>query len=160
MLRYPSYTAIGSPVWIITRYYWPALGAPGEIILSLALLAWALATWARALRRPASWPTFLWTLGVTLIVTNLIALRTATTNYVILFIPLLQGLALLERRWPRWGGWAIAGVQFALLVGLWALFLTTVRAKFEHPIMYLPLPIGLALLFAFGRPALEQESPA
>jgi hypothetical protein len=158
MLRYPSYTAIGSPVWIMTRYYLPALGAPGEIVLSLAFLAWALAMWARALRRP-DWSVFFWTAGVTLIVTNLIALRTATTNYVILFIPLLHTLATAGRRWPRRGAWAIAGIEIALLVGLWALFLLTVVGKFEHPSVYLPLPLGLALVLAGWRRPLEQGAP-
>ena len=142
MMRYSSYTAIGSPVWVITRYFFPALGAPGEIGLSLVLAGWALVTWLRLWRTP-SWPMFLWTVSFTLIVTNLIALRTATTNYVVLFIPLIHLLAVMQTRWPRGGTWAVIGIEAVLLVGLWALFLATVKNKFEHPIMYLPLPVGL-----------------
>jgi hypothetical protein len=150
MTRYPSYTAIGSPVWIITRYFFPALGAPGEIVLSAVLLVWALATWL-PLWRDESWPLFLWVAEVTLVVTNLIALRTATTNYVVLFIPLLHVLARMQHRWKRAGTWAVMGVEMTLLVGLWALFLATVVNKFEHPIMYLPLPVGLAVVLAIWR---------
>lgn len=159
MMRYPSYTAIGSPVWVITRHFIPALGAPGEVTLSLALLAWALVTWGR-LWRGDSWPVFLWTVGFTLVVTNLIALRTATTNYVVLFIPLVQVLAAMQTRWKRSGTWAVIGVEAVLLVGLWALFLATVVRKFEHPIVYLPLPVGLLIVMAFGRRWLASRFPA
>jgi Glycosyltransferase family 87 len=147
MMRYPNYTAIGSPVWVITHYFIPALGAPGEIVLSLTLFAWVLVTWQR-LWRDESRPAFLWTVSFTLIVTNLIALRTATTNYVVLFIPLLQILAAVQTRWKRAGMWGVIGIEVALLVGLWALFLATVANKFEHPIMYLPLPVGLLIVMA------------
>ena len=43
------------------------------------------------------------------------------------------------------------GIEAALLVGLWALFLATVKNKFEHPIMYLPLPVGLLLVCIAAR---------
>ena len=39
--------------------------------------------------------------------------------------------------------------MIALSVGLWVLFLSTLQNRFEHPISYLPLPIGsLVLLWA------------
>jgi len=157
--RYPSYTAVGSPVWIVTRYYLPALGQPAEIILSLALLAWALAAWPRALRRP-DWPIFLGAVSVTLVATHLIAVRTATTNYVILFIPIMQILATLERRWPRRGPWLVAGVELIWLLGLWILFAVTLEGRFEHPINFLPLPIALALTWAGWRKTIEAGLPA
>jgi len=155
VMRYPSYTAIGSPVWVVTRYFIPALGAPGEIALSVVLVAWALATWVRVWR-DGSWPVFLWTVGVTLVVTNLVALRTATTNYVVLFVPLLQIFAAMQARWKRIGTWSVVGIETVLLVGLWALFFATVVNKFEHPIMYLPMPVGLAIVLAVWRQELEQ----
>jgi hypothetical protein len=156
MTRYPSYTAIGSPVWVITRYFFPALGAPGELLLSLALFAWTIVTW-RQLWYARSWPMFLWAVSFTLIVTNLIALRTATTNYVVLFIPLIHLLAVVQTRWPRGGTWVVVGIEAVLLVGLWALFLATVKNKFEHPIMYLPLPVGLLVAWVAARRWLTKE---
>ncbi len=154
--HYPSYTAIGSPVWVITHYFIPALGTPGEIVLSVILLGGALVTWLRVWRTE-SWMVFLWTVGVTLVVTNLIALRTATTNYVVLLIPLIQILAMIQTQWKRGGTWAVVGIEAVLLVGLWALFLATVVEKFEHPIMYLPMPWGLAVVLAVWRKELTQR---
>jgi hypothetical protein len=155
LMRYTSYTAIGSPVWIVTHYTIPALGAPAEIILSVALVAWAVAMWPRSWHADAG-PTFVWTVGVALVVTNLVALRTATTNYVVLFVPLLQIFATAQARWKRAGTWVIVGVEIASLIGLWMLFAATVVKKFEHPIMYLPLPVGLAIVLAAWRTELEK----
>jgi hypothetical protein len=154
MMRYPSYTAIGSPVWIVTHYYIPAL-APTEIVLSVALVAWMLATWPRLWHNEA-WSTFVWTVGVALVVTNLVVLRTATTNYVVLFVPLIQIFAAAQTRWKCAGTWAVVSVETVSLVGLWMLFFATVVKKFEHPIMYLPLPVGLAIALAAWRRELEQ----
>jgi len=150
MMGYTSYTDIGSPVWVIAHRLIPVLGTPGEIVLSLALAAWMFVTWA-CLWHDEAWPAFVWTACFTLIVTNLIAFRTATTNYVVLFIPLIWTLAAVQAEWKRSGMWVMMAIQAVFLVGEWALFLATVVNKYEHPVMYLPLPFGLLIVFAFGR---------
>jgi hypothetical protein len=150
VVGYTSYTDIGSPVWIITRRFSPVLGAPAEIGLSLALVLGMLVTWIW-LWRDDSWPAFVWTACFTLIITNLIAFRTATTNYVVLFIPLIWMLAAIHRQWKRGGTWGVLALQTILLFGMWVLFLTTLVNKYEHPIVYLPLPILLLLVFVPGR---------
>jgi hypothetical protein len=147
LMRYPSYAPIGSPVWIVTRHYFPWLGAPTEIALTAALIVWMLISWWR-LRRDDSWRVFVWVVGVTLVVTSLIAVRTATTNYLVLLVPLAQVLAAIQARWKRAGVWVIVGLEIVLLVGLWPLFLATLINKIEQPIMFLPLPIIVAVALA------------
>jgi hypothetical protein len=88
-------------------------------------------------------PTITEAVGLCLIVTNLVALRTATTNYVVLLLPLVMTFRALQR--GRSGAWLV------LLAGMWALFLTTVTGKFEHPVVYLPLSFGLLAVFALAR---------
>lgn len=154
MARYPSYTAIGSPIWIVTHVTFPALGAWGEVALSALAVAFLIgATWWALRQRTAGG--FAWAVGLTLIVTNLVALRTATTNYVILLLPLTMVFRALQR--TRGGAWWVLLVEMALLVGLWALFLTTVVGKFEHPVVYLPLPFGLLAVFALAPRWLARE---
>lgn len=146
--RYTSYTAIGSPLWIITHITFPFLGSWGEWLLSgaaLVLLIWA-AWWALRSREPARLE---WVIGLCLIVTNLVAVRTATTNYVILLLPLVMVFRALHR--GRAGVWWILLIELVLLVGLWVLFLTTVVDRFEHPVVYLPLPFGLLAVYLFSR---------
>lgn len=146
--RYPSYTAIGSPIWILTHWVFPTLGMWGEVLLSgLAVAALAWAGWW-AFQRDVG-QAFEWAVGLCLIVTNLVAVRTATTNYVLLLFPLAMAFRALQR--GRGGTWLVLFVEAVLLVGLWALFLTTVVEKFEHPVVYLPLPFGLVVVFVLAR---------
>ncbi|HDN80782.1 MAG TPA: DUF2029 domain-containing protein [Chloroflexi bacterium] len=147
---YPSYTAIGSPVWIITNYYFPILGRVTELLLSLALLAYLVFAWHKTLQTDSE-EAFHWSTGMCLIITNLIALRTATTNYVILLLPTLFGFKFLAERFHTLGLWLISGVEAISFAGLWVLFLATVVGEFEHPIMYLPFPLILLAFFLFLR---------
>ncbi len=153
--RYPSYTAIGSPVWVITHYYLPQLSTPVEVSISALLLLYLLVQWRRLPHVGATSSTFQWLIGLTLIVTNLVVLRTATTNFVVLYIPLFLGLKAAANRLPR-SHWSLALFYLLSIIGLWALFLGTVEGKFEHPIMYLPLPVGLFIAFIWAREALQR----
>lgn len=137
--RYPSYTDFGSPIWIITHIYWPALGQVGEIGLSLLLLGWLILEWRKLPQTPLESPEFHWLVGLTLLVTNLIVLRTATTNYVILYLPLFAWLA----RSGRSRNLITALFCLVSIVALWALFIRTVSGDYESPLMYLPLPLIL-----------------
>ncbi|MBN1977752.1 MAG: DUF2029 domain-containing protein [Anaerolineae bacterium] len=146
--RYTSYTAIGSPMWIITHIPFPFLGTWGEWALSgLAVAGLVWASWWALRQGKSNW--FDWAVGLCLVVTNLVAVRTATTNYVILLLPLAMVFRALQRR--RVGVWWILLIEVALLVGLWVLFLTTLQGKFEHPSVYLPLPFGLLAVFVLAR---------
>jgi hypothetical protein len=152
--KYPSYTAIGSPIWTLTHSFFPQLGTPGEIVISLLVLGHLLYNWRGAVN--GSWLEFDWIVAMTLIVTNLIALRTATTNYVVLLIPTFLVFKTLDKRFQQWGAMLIALVELLLLVGFWILFAATVVGNYEHPIMYLPLPVGLWLIFVTAKPHLTR----
>jgi hypothetical protein len=154
VVKYPSYTAIGSPIWTLTHYFLPQLGTPVEIVISLLVLGHLLYAWRGAVM--GSWLEFDWVVAMTLIVTNLIALRTATTNYVVLLMPTFVVFKTLDKRFQRWGAMLIALIELLLLVGLWVLFATTVTGNYEHPIMYLPLPIGFWLIFVAAQPHLTK----
>ncbi|RMH01441.1 MAG: DUF2029 domain-containing protein [Chloroflexi bacterium] len=137
---YPGYTAIGSPLWVITSYYFPWLGKPVEIVLSLVLLGWLLVEWRQLPRQSATSEAFLFTIGLTLVVTNLVVLRTATTNYVEMYVPLFW----LLQRWARRFGEGVIVVFYVVSgVLVWWLFLVTVQGDFEQPIVSLPLPFFL-----------------
>jgi hypothetical protein len=155
LLRYPSYAPIGSPVWIVTHYFFPALGTPTEIVLTVALVVWMFIAWWRVWRDGA-WLLFMWAAGVTLVVSSLVAIRTATTNYVVLLLPFMQILAQIKAQWKHYGTWIIVGVEVALLVGLWPLFLATIANKIENAIMFLPLPVCLLVMLALWRHKLAQ----
>jgi hypothetical protein len=125
-----------------------------EIVISLLVLGYLLYTWRGAVN--GSWLEFDWVVAMTLIVTNLIALRTATTNYVVLLMPTFIVLKTLDKHFQRRGAMLIALIELLLLVCFWGLFATTVVGNYEHPIMYLPLPIGLWLIFVAAQPHLTR----
>jgi hypothetical protein len=155
VLYYPDYTAIGAPVWIITQYYFPVLGQPGEWILSLLLIGYMLYLWRQLPDVSLDTPAFLYTLSITILVTNMVVTRTGTTNYVMLYLPLFWLLQTIAARWRR-GEVGVVLFYGLSLAGFWVLFLTTIEGNFENPIMYLPMSIGLLLALVAGRHWLQQ----
>ena len=146
---YSGYTVGQSPAWLLTHVAFPALGQVGEVAISALLLLVMLRTWWLTIREGGD-GVFYWTLGVTLTVSNLIVPRSATTNYVLMLVPVLWGFAILDRT-GRWGRLGTLTIMFTLLVGLWWLHLATVVGNQEQPIMFIPAPVLLGLALVFGR---------
>ncbi len=137
VLDYPSYTSIGSPLSVIANSM-PGISRPLNIFFHAAAGVYLLVEWRLALGRNERH--FFWTALLTLVITNLVAFRTATTNYVMLLPVLYVIFQVWEERWAGGGGWMV-GLSLVLLgFGLWGLFRATVEVNVEHPIMYLPLP--------------------
>lgn len=150
-----GYTNIGSPVWIISHVYVPALGKSGEVIMIGVLLSLTGYAWWHYRHQPQA---FHWLVGLTLLTTNLITPRAATTNYIVLLLPLFLLFVSLSRRIPHGNIWVLV-LQLVSLVGLWTLFAATVKGNFEGPELYLPLPfLILAVLLWYRRPFMA-ESP-
>jgi Glycosyltransferase family 87 len=137
VLDYPSYTNIGSPLSIIANAM-PGIGRQVNIFLHVIFLGYLLVEWVISWRKDTRH--FIWTALMTLVITNMVVLRTATTNYVMLLPVLFYIFAIWEARW-RIAGQFFMWLSLATLgIGLWVLFLTTVQGNVEQPIMYLPLP--------------------
>jgi hypothetical protein len=137
ILEYPSYTDIGSPISILAGLV-PPVSDWLNRLLTGGLVLYMFWEWYLARDQSDNW--FQWTAAMTLVVTNLIAFRTATTNYVVLLPAWLLIFSVWEQRWDQGGVVASALTSLGLLVGPWVLFLTTVQARTESAAMYLPLP--------------------
>ena len=138
LIEHPTYTVIGPPVEILADAF-PSMSGVIALVLGGALLLYLLWEWAKAARKPDRW--FQWTAALTIVITNLVAFRTATTNYVVLLPALCLVFAVLADRWGTKGDVVILLLMAFILVGMWALFLATIEGNVEHPVMYLPLPI-------------------
>jgi len=143
MSAYVGYTENTSPVKVTIDLFglvapWWEVGFAGALCLFLAVAVWDSA------RR--SWANLLPLAALSLIIGLLIFPRTATTNQVLLIIPLLWWVNEVRLRNPL----ASAGgglVLLALLIGGWALFLRTAHsAGAESPLMYAPFPWVALLL--------------
>jgi hypothetical protein len=137
LVAYPDYTALGSPVSIFVNLI-PGAGENLERVIVAVLVIYMLFEWLAA--KQADDRHFQWTSGMTLAITNLIAFRTATTNYVVLLPPMLLVFSSFQSRWQAKGLAAVWGVMILLLAGLWWLFLTTVEGNVESLWMYFPVP--------------------
>jgi hypothetical protein len=138
LVEYPSYTELGPPVSIITSII-PGVSGVAAVALGGLLLLYLLWEWIQALGKPDRW--FQWTSAMTIVVTNLVAIRTATTNYVVLLPALILIFSIWRERWGASARVGVCGTLTVLFVGLWWLFLSTVEGNVESPAMYLPLPI-------------------
>lgn len=163
VLRYPSYTAYGNPLWIVSQYYLPQFGVPApagrilEVVLTLLVLAYMLWEWRRLPHKSATEAGFHYLVGQTLIVTNLVMPRAGTTNYVILYVPLFFAFRQLLRKRTR-ALWWLGFFYLTSIVVLWILFFATVQGDFESALMSLPLPLLLFLLFLLARQQLMGPS--
>ncbi|MBI3244767.1 MAG: DUF2029 domain-containing protein [Chloroflexi bacterium] len=140
---YTNYTHIGSPINILTQTVFPFLGQPVEWALVTILTVWLIWEWWGVRRDDGG--RFDWVLALTLVATNLIVTRTATTNYVMMLPALIYLFVLAARAYgPKAHLW-IALTEIVLLVGMWVVFVVTVQGREEQWPVYLPLPFGLLL---------------
>jgi len=139
IIDYTTYTSrIGPPVSILAGLI-PSISRPITAFLTGLGLIYLAFIWQRALGKGDRW--FQWTAAMTIAVTNLIALRTATTNYVVMLPALVLVFTVWNERWGKRANPIILFALFGLFAGLWSLFLVTVEGNLEHPALYLPLPL-------------------
>ena len=159
--QYPEYTSAaypdtGSPVWIVTQYYL-GFGNIGEWLVNLVFIVPMLWAWYGVIVERRN-ERLLWALSLALVVTHLIAIRTATPHFVVfnlIFIFYLNRLSL------RFGNWVAGLAALTLFIFSWAQFLITVqgRGTLEHPTLFLPLPFGLFILLWLTRTMWWRDAP-
>ncbi len=137
VFEYPRYTELGSPISILAGVF-PGLEPWFTRALTTLMLLYMLWEWRLAWEKEDAW--FQWTAAMTIVITNWVAFRTATTNYVVMLPALYLVFAVWSRRWGKAGDMAVVMALVVLGLGLWWLFLTTVRGNAESPWMYIPLP--------------------
>jgi hypothetical protein len=155
-LAYADYVNHGSPLENMTARFLPSFDHLLNPTLSVMLIALLLWQWGLALtRQPDS---FLWVINLTLLVSNLIAFRSATTNHVVLYLTMFL---LFKRLAPA--SWKIVILQLTSLVGLWVLFVATIdkaRAhNFEAIFMHGFLPTLLIIYTLLDWYALKAITP-
>jgi len=156
VVRYPEYTVGQGPVWLLMHHVLPALGQPVEWAISGALVIGMLWAWRRAIQHEGK-VEFHWALGLTLVISNLIVPRSATTNYVLMLMPTLWAFAALDRH-ERYGRMALLTVILISLMGYWWLHLATVIGNAEQPILFIPWPLTLGAAFWLGRDWLLRDA--
>jgi hypothetical protein len=155
---YPSYTP-PAVLFIFTREVLPlgAAAGPVERGLGVVLVLYLLVEWWGVLsagNEQKNEARLAWVVGLTLVITHLVAPRTATTHFVVFVFPLIAVLRDLSRRKP-WGGWAALALMLMVTAGMWWLFLGTLEGAQEHNLVHVPLPLLMLLLLLLTRPSGE-----
>lgn len=145
--EYPSYTEIGAPTNIVMQDYL-GFGPVGEWLVNMALWGVMLWAWHGVLLRGQA-ERFDWTIMLTLTVTHLSALRTATPHFVIFTIPLVFYFQQIGRR--RKNNKWIALFLLVTMIVFWVQFVITVDDSFEHTSMYVVVPISTLIVLWMTR---------
>lgn len=156
LIEYPSYTELGPPISILTSVL-PGGGGVAAILVGGLALLYLFWEWSQAMGRSDRW--FQWTCALTITITNLIAIRTATTNYVVMLPALCLIFSGWTERWGTSGRVMVIAATALLLIGLWLLFASTVAGNVESPIMYLPLPLTVLVGLWWSRWWAVRELP-
>jgi len=144
VVAYSRYVAHGTPLENLLHYLLPAsVAAPLTVVLSLVSFLALLPGWGLALRGRSGGYT--WALLTTLVVNSLITFRSATTNQVILYLPLFFFFRRL--RGPR-AHLAAALIEMGLAVFMWGAFAATLEGNYEHVMMHGLLPALMLILYA------------
>jgi len=143
ILAYPRYTLPGTPGAILSSWL-PGVGRQLGWGITITLSAMLLYEWWVSRRAGFRW--FYWTACLTLVVTNLIGVPTATENYVAMLPALILLFSVWDERWRARGRGLVIVSMLFLFFGLWALFLNTLQQgdqPIQHPIMFFPFPLLL-----------------
>jgi hypothetical protein len=107
--------------------------------------------WLLALRKDLHW--FLWTVCLTMVISQWVGIPTIPGNFIELIIPLILIFAMLTERWPVGGQWAAVIMAAILLVWEWGIFYLDLHSP--QPAMQLnllfPLPAVLLICLYWVR---------
>lgn len=145
VISYPGYTLAGTPGAIFVEWL-PGVGRQLGWLSTLIFTIILLWEWRAAWKMKFKW--FLWTACLTLVLTNLIGIRTATANYIAMYPALILVFSLWDQRWGRNGQILVVVSMLFLLFSLWWLFINTlivVNQPIQHPIMFFPMPVLLLI---------------
>lgn len=161
VIAYSDYVGFGTPLENLLQYFFPAsFAVPLTVWLSILFFLLLLPGWWQALRnRPGA---YTWAIMSTLIVGSLITFRSATTNQVILYLPLFFFFKRLSyassQQRKEWAPAIIVLIEFVLFFLMWGVFAATVKGSSEPVMMHGILPAVMLLMFVADWRGLRQAA--
>ena len=145
ILSYPAYNPAGSIADVVGNWF-PGMQSIIKWMISGSLGLLLIYEWWIARKQEFHW--FLWTVCITLLISQWIGIQTDPGNFIILFSPFVMVIAFLDKRWNKFGSAAAVILMVIVLTGLWILFVTTLNydnQPAQSPLLYFPLP-GIVLI--------------
>jgi hypothetical protein len=145
VLQYYDLENIATPGHAL-RAWWPGLGSQMGWVLTAALLLVLGIEWWQALGKGFRW--FLWTACLTLVVGQLIGIRTEPGSLVVLLLPMILVFSILDEQWGsrKWG--LLSMLLVLLFGGFWILVLRNVDHVFYSPappVLFFNLPFVMLI---------------
>ena len=151
VIRYPSYNPPGTPGAAFASW-WPEFGSRLGLGLSALMILLVLGEWWAA--RKADVRGVIWTACLTLTASQWIGIQTDPGNFIVLFPALIYAFGMIAERWKRGASLLAGGSLLVLLVGLWAIFISTLQRgdqPIQSPVMFFPLPAFVFVLLYWVR---------
>lgn len=134
----------GSPGYLF-KNNWPGLGNQLGWVLSAVLSIVLLLEWWMALKKDFRW--FLWTLCLTIVISQWIGIPTIPANFIGLILPLILLSSMITERWPHGGDWVAVFFCVILLIWEWGLYWLDISSSQPAMLINLIFPLPLMLLF-------------
>lgn len=159
VIAYSAYVGHGTPLENLLHFMLPAsIAAPLAVILSILLFLLLLPGWWLAFNGQSG--AYTWAIMTTLTIGSLIAFRSATTNQVILYLPIFFFCQRLTE--PRTALKAVLAVliEGILFVAMWGAFILTLAGDWENIMLHGLLPALVLILYLADWRRLWQSAQA
>jgi hypothetical protein len=145
LLKFTQNFPPGSPGYLF-KNTWPGLGKQLGWLVSAVLAIILIVEWWLALKKEFRW--YLWTLCLTMVISQWIGIPTIPANFIELILPVILISAMITERWPHGGDWAAVLLCATLFIWEWVLYWLDINSS--HPAMQLNLIIPLPLVLFIG----------
>jgi hypothetical protein len=145
LIKYAQNFPPGTPGYLF-KNNWPGLGNQLGWLVSGVLVIILIFEWWLALKKEFRW--FLWTVCLTMVISQWIGIPTIPANFIELIIPLILISAMLTERWPHGGDWVAVLLCTVLFIWEWALFWLVITG--ERPDLQVNLIIPLPFVLFIG----------
>lgn len=151
VVLYPTYNPDGT-VGAVLKTAWGAIGERISIAFSFILLVMLLAEWW--ISRRATIKKFLWTVFLTLVISQWIGIQTDPGNFILIYPGTFYCFYMIADRWGKSANRFFVIFTTLVGVGIWAIFLATLQRGYQpvqSSIMFFPMPLICFILLYWVR---------
>ena len=135
----------GSPGLLFSST-WPGLGKQLSWLVSGVAILLLLFEWFLVMRKDFRW--LLWTVCLTMALSQWIGIPTIPSNFIELILPLILIPAMLAERWPRTGPWVAVLMALVIFAWEWACFYLNLKGS--EPALQISLIFPLPAILVTG----------
>jgi hypothetical protein len=137
---YPDYTITPSILFIFSGLFPVGLNIIIRWLLFITLFGWMLWEWKIVFFEKLNID---YAIALSLLITNIIIIRTATTNYLMMLPVFFYIFSIAEKEYSKLSYLPVLGMELTYFFGAWIIFALTVNKGVETWPGYFPMPVLL-----------------